>query len=126
MPYSTHPLTKLRALVDSINPENIVVPKSVLQKTRNAETEKVTPREEPVLESKTQKNIQNQLKLSKHQEKSMNQLLLETLMKQSEADPKSDQVSALFQAVEEQKQSEEDVNIVLQSILLKQILNNIT
>ena len=126
MPYSTHPLTKLRALVDSINPENIVVPKSVLQKTRNAETEKLTPREEPVLESETQKNIQNQLKLSKHQEKSMNQLLLETLMKQSEADPKSDQVSALFQAVEEQKQSEEDVNIVLQSILLKQILYNIT
>ena len=126
MPYSTHPLTKLRALVDSINPENIVVPKSVLQKTRNSETEKVTPREKPVHESKTQKNIQNQLKLSKHQEKSMNQLLLETLMKQSEADPKSDQVSALFQAVEEQKQSEEDVNIVLQSILLKQILYNIT
>ena len=123
---STHPLTKLRALVDSINPENIVVPKSVLQKTRNSETEKVTPREKPVHESKTQKNIQNQLKLSKHQEKSMNQLLLETLMKQSEANPKSDQVSALFQAVEEQKQSEEDVNIVLQSILLKQILNNIT
>ena len=126
MSASTHPLTKLRALVDSINPENIVVPKSVLQKTQTAGTEKVSFHKKQVRESKNEELIENKLELSNHEEKSMNQLLLETLMKQSKANPKSDQVSALFQAVEEQKQSEQDVNIVLQSILLKQILNNIT
>ena len=104
-----HPLTKLRNLVDSINSENIVVPKSILNLpgATASSNSKISTKKSVDYDDNTTKNL--------------NKILLETLMQQQ---PDSDTVAILFKAIKEQKfDDEKDADKLLQVILLQQILN---
>ena len=96
MSYTTHPLTKLENLVESINPQNITVPKSVLQDKRTIP------------------------QTSSNQTQHLNQILLETCIKQNH------NINDIYKAIEDNKNNiDKTPDEILQMILLKQILINL-
>ena len=97
MSHTTHPLTKLEKLVESINPQNITVPKSVLE-------------DKKIIDSIPEENHTQNL----------NQILLETCIKQNY------DINEIYKAIEENKNNTDKTpEEILQMILLKQILINL-
>ena len=97
MSHTTHPLTKLEKLVESINPQNITVPKSVLEDKKL------------IIPIPEENHTQN-----------LNQILLETCIKQNY------DINEIYKAIEENKNNTDKTpEEILQMILLKQILINL-